>query len=198
MQCPKCKNTPLKSGKTPVKELVLDQCSQCKGMWFDKGELSTLLGARAKRDFAIPKFSVEVPDAECPRCSVSLYEFCYPGTLTLVDGCKQCEGVWLDNKEWKAISHARDESSNIICPKCCTRQVPAESCTKCGIIIAKYQLSGTNKKQKKVSETTSFANDHVINEQSYADDIPGLKGTLLRMIDSTIKKLSTNVFKKLR
>ena len=193
MQCPKCKKTPLKSGKITAKQLVLDQCSQCKGMWFDKGELTTLLGARAKKDFVIPKFSSKVRDAECPRCDVSLYEFCYPGTLTLVDGCKQCKGVWLDNNEWKTISHARDESNNITCPKCDTRQALAESCQKCGIIIAKYQSLSKNKNNT-LSRTASFANDRAINEKSYAENIPGLKGTLLRMIDSTIKKLSANIF----
>lgn len=190
MQCPKCKK-PLKSGKITAKQLVLDQCSQCKGMWFDKGELAILLGARAKKDFVIPKFSAKVLGTECLRCNVSLYEFCYPGTLTLVDGCKQCEGVWLDNNEWKTISHVRDESNKITCPKCDTRQAPAESCQKCGIIIAKYQSASKNKK-KTSSRASSFANDRAINEKSFAEDIPGLKGTLLRMIDSTIKKLSVN------
>ena len=194
MQCPKCKSTPLKRGKITAKQLVLDQCSTCKGMWFDKGELITLLGAKAKNDFVMPKFSIEVPDSKCPRCHDSLYEFCYPKTLILVDGCKQCEGVWLDSNEWKAISHARYQSNKINCPKCHTRQIPAESCIECGIIIAKYQLSGTNKKQKRFSEPTKLANGHVKKERSYADDIPGLKGTLLRMIDSTIKKLSNNLF----
>ena len=193
MMSPKCKNIVLKSGKTPAKQLVLEQCSQCKGMWFDKGELTTLLGSRAKKYFEIPKFSVKVPDAECPRCNVSLYEFCYPGTLTLVDGCKQCDGVWLDNREWKAISHARDDSKKISCPKCHARQSPAESCRKCGIIIAKYRATEITNSTSQSATKKNLANNDVIEEQSYADDIPGIKGKLLRSIDSVVKDLSSSL-----
>jgi Zn-finger nucleic acid-binding protein len=191
MQCPKCKSTPLKRGKITAKQLVLDQCSTCKGLWFDKGELTRSLGAKAKKYFVTPNFSVKVPDSKCPRCDDSLYEFCYPGTLTLVDGCKQCEGVWLDSNEWKAISHARDESNKINCPKCHTRQSPAESCVACGIIIAKYQTERIDKNLNTVSKKTIVNDNHSIKERSYADNIPGLKGMLLRMIDRTIKNLSS-------
>lgn len=196
MMCPKCNSAPLRSGKAKTTQLILDQCSKCKGMWFDKGELSTLLGTRAKEHFVIPKFAATMPDAECPRCNVSLYKFCYPGTLILVDGCRQCEGVWLDNNEWKTISHSRDKSNNITCPKCYTLQQPTESCTKCGIVIAKYQAAADNKKPNSATKTTTTTNNSTVNEQSYAADIPGLKGTLLRMVDSTIKKLSDSIFKQ--
>lgn len=192
MQCPKCKSTPLKRGKISAKQLVLDQCTACKGMWFDKGELTALLGAKAKKDFVIPPFSTEVPNTKCPRCDDNLFEFCYPGTVTLVDGCKKCEGVWLDSNEFKAISQARNESNKINCPKCHTRQSPAESCVACGIIIAKYQAEGNNKNLNAApAKKTSANTEDSTKEQSYAEDIPGLKGTLLRMIDRTIKSLSS-------
>ena len=193
MQCPKCTNTSLKRGKIAAKQLVLDQCLTCKGMWFDKGELTTLLGSKANKTFSMPKFSMEVPDSKCPRCQESLYEFCYPNTLILVDGCKQCEGVWLDNNEWKAINQAIDQNNKINCPKCHTQQSPAESCIACGVIIAKYELSEKDLKQANNTEPKKMTNKYVKKEKSYADDIPGLKGSLLRMIDSTKKKLSANL-----
>jgi len=179
MQCPKCENTSLKGGKIASRNLHLDACPECKGMWFDAGELAQWLGERAEKDFQIPTFAATVPGSECPRCSVDLYEFCYPGTLTLVDACKQCEGIWLDSKEWKAIGHARDESNKINCPKCDTRQMPSDSCKECGIFFAKYNPDQMKQRAKAR-----------ISEKKAEDEISGLKGYLLGMIEDTIYKLS--------
>jgi Zn-finger nucleic acid-binding protein len=190
MKCPKCKNVSLKSGKVSAKKLILDQCSRCKGMWFDRGELATLLGARADKQFDTDQFSVKVAGLECPRCELSLYEFCYPGTLTLIDACKKCDGVWLDNNEWKSISHSRGDSNKITCPKCDLRQNPAESCVKCGVIIKKYQLNDAEKNSQSVSDKNSHLAGRSESEASYADGIPGLKGKLLRKIDRVIQSLT--------
>ncbi len=194
MQCPKCDNSTLKRGSLSAKKLKLDKCLQCKGIWFDKGELHTLLGNKAKQGFTIPKFSAETPHTVCPCCHVSLYEFCYPGTLILVDGCKQCEGVWLDDNEWQAIRHARDESNKITCPKCHTRQQPAESCSSCGIVIAKYNAPSPVAAKADLTKATASSKIHPSKEPSYAEDIPGLKGSLLRMIDTSISRLTKSLF----
>ena len=194
MQCPKCDNTPLKRGSLSTKKLTLDQCPKCKGMWFDKGELGHLLGDKADQEFSIPKFAAEMPNTRCPCCQLSLYEFCYPDTLILVDGCRQCEGIWLDNSEWKAISHARDEKNKITCPRCRTRQQPAESCSSCGIIIAKYNSRSKNDGLDAEAKTAKSNKSGSASERSYADNIPGLKGSLLRMIDITIKRLTDSLF----
>lgn len=194
MQCPKCDNTPLKRGTLSAKKLTLDQCPQCKGMWFDKGELCTLLGGKAHQDFTIAKFAAEIPNTYCPCCNVSLYEFCYPGTMILVDGCRQCEGVWLDNREWKAISHARDESRKVSCPKCHVRQQSTESCNSCGIIIAKYNSPSTVGAQDKEAKTIDSNKYRADYESSYADNIPGLRGSLLRNIDIAIRGLTKSLF----
>jgi len=194
MQCPKCDNTPLKRGTLSAKKLTLDQCPQCKGTWFDKGELCTLLGNRAHQGFIIPKFAAKMPNTHCPCCNISLYEFCYPGTMILIDGCRQCEGIWLDNSEVKAIRHARDESNKITCPKCQTRQQSAESCCSCGIIIAKYNASSTVDAHGCEAKSVKSNPPHATSEPSYADDIPGLRGSLLRRIDAVIKGLTASLF----
>ncbi len=193
MMCPKCKNSSLTKSQLKSKELVLDTCSQCQGVWFGKGELTTMLGPNAKQGFSIQKFAVKNPDTLCPKCNISLYECCYPGTLTLVDGCQQCEGIWLDNNEWSAISYARDESNKISCHSCHTRQSQAESCKNCGIIIAKFKTSDDLKKSLKADKKKSSADKDNISVQNYADDIPGLKGKLLRMIDTAVKNLTSYI-----
>lgn len=161
-------------------------------MWFDEGELTTLLGSKADKNFVIHKHSMKLQNNNCPRCDVALYEFCYPGTVVLVDGCKQCSGVWLDNNEWKAISHARDVSKNINCPKCHTNQKPADACSKCGIVFAKYEAE--NQEQNSDSSKANLNTENSIDEQSYADDIPGLKGSFLRSIDREIRRLTSRIF----
>lgn len=194
MQCPKCDGVSLKRGTLSVRKLTLEQCQQCKGMWFDKGEFCTLLAGSAFQDFIIPKFATEMPNAHCPCCNTSLYEFCYPGTMILVDGCRQCEGIWLDHNEWKAISRARDENNKIACPKCHARQQPADSCNSCGIIIAKYNAPSKVDALGEAAKNTQANIIKTANESSYADNIPGLRGSLLRKIDKTIRRLSESLF----
>ncbi len=194
MLCPKCENLPLKRRTISIKNLELDRCPECKGMWFDEGELCAVLGSKACKSFDISKYAAEMLNTDCPRCKVCLHEFCYPGTTVLVDGCRQCKGVWLDNREWSAISQARDERNKITCPKCHTRQQRSDSCCNCGIVIAKYSARSTEKVQSKKAKATRSKHLGTMGESSYADDIPGLKGSLLRMIDTAIKNLTGNLF----
>ena len=190
MLCPTCDDTPLERGTLSTKKLTLDKCQQCKGIWFDKQEFCALLGDKAYQDFTVPKFAVEMPKIHCPRCKVGLYELCYPGTMVLVDACRQCGGIWLDKSECKAISYARDEGNKITCPKCHARQQPAATCSSCGIIIAKW-TANAQYNDEKTKMPKKFQN---VSGSSYADNIPGLKGSLLRMIDKSIKNLTEILF----
>ena len=96
MNCPKCQSAPLKQVKTTQKSFYLDTCSECKGIWFDKGELLGTLGKVIGIE-SVPNHAFKAKNTICPKCDVNLFEYCYPGTTVLVDGCKQCEGVWLDD-----------------------------------------------------------------------------------------------------
>ena len=180
MLCPKCKTVTLTKGTVSGKELELDRCPECKGLWFDDGELGHVLGDKATRYFTVPAYAAMSHSRSCPRCNHPLYEFCYPGTMTLVDACKHCKGIWLDNNEWAQIAAARDIKNTITCPKCHKRQSKADSCIHCGIVFAKYGAIHDQPGKKKN-----------IAGNSYAEDIPGIKGDLLRFIDSAIDYLTT-------
>jgi Zn-finger nucleic acid-binding protein len=138
MQCPKCANSTLKTVKVSNSDTELERCPTCNGLWFDKDELTSILGQRAARNFNIPKFASRNPRSKCPKCKTVLHEFCYPDTLTLVDACKSCDGIWLDDLEWKQISEERNPANQMICPKCSKQQKKADSCVHCGIVIDKY------------------------------------------------------------
>lgn len=202
MQCPKCKDSELVAKKVKAGRVALDHCLQCGGLWFDHNELDQILGSKASQQYAIPSFAFSNQDCQCPNCRVSLYAFCYPGTMTLIDACKTCQGIWLDHREWNDIAKARENTASVVCPACHTRQPEALHCHRCGIVFAKFEKQpevnqdkasghGTVPSLAKANESTvadslSRAHQSVIGE----NEIPGLKGRMLRFIDKSIDTLT--------
>jgi membrane associated rhomboid family serine protease/Zn-finger nucleic acid-binding protein len=129
MLCPHCQ-TELRTVKeaTPVCTLLLDYCPNCRGIWFDAGELELLL---AESHFDKPLFQlVDSPQAEalkrCPRhgllmqkCGVStgrLRQRMYGQTGNLseslvLDQCAQCLGIWFDGGELAQVSSVLSSTS---------------------------------------------------------------------------------------
>ena len=138
MQCPKCHTVSLNPASTTNQRFKLDTCPQCKGVWFDARELSHSLGRTEGEDY-VPQHAFKAKDTACPTCNVKLFEYCYPQTKVLVDGCKQCNGVWLDDAEWKQIKDTLYQQKEITCPKCNTKQASSATCTQCGLIFERYQ-----------------------------------------------------------
>lgn len=201
MECPKCKGNPLVARKVKAGRIELDHCQQCGGLWFDSAELDQILGSKASARYAIPTFAFENKGCQCPRCHTSLYEFCYPGTMTLIDACKSCHGIWLDNNEWKEIAKARESRQVTVCPACNTRQLKTASCQSCGIVFTKIE-EGINSttdqnqlhQQSERMENSNAAKNFVQEDHPYSNDeldnIPGVKGKLLRFIDRSIDTLT--------
>jgi len=110
MNCPRCKSRLeiIDLGKfggefAPV---VIDSCSECGGVWYDKGELDA-------RDESVWT-NVEDLDfesrlsggqrASCPRCEVLLVPVSPRGARDVVfDRCPDCHGFWLDAGELESI-----------------------------------------------------------------------------------------------
>ncbi|MFT5114961.1 MAG: Zn-finger nucleic acid-binding protein [Parasphingorhabdus sp.] len=160
MQCPKCDNISLKTAKVSKSNIELDSCPSCKGLWFDKNELTEILGKRAEKYFEIPKFAARNLKSKCPKCSGALYEFCYPDTLTLVDACINCSGIWLDDLEWKQISEQRNPAKQMTCPKCAKQQKQSSTCSNCGIIVGKY-LGAEQVAKEPRNDTVSVASTNL-------------------------------------
>ena len=136
MYCPKCPETALFRKKTTDHNFEIDICPRCRGIWFDDTELGKVLGNRAQRLDRVPVGSILQEMCRCPKCKDGLYTFCYPETLTMVEMCKTCLGMFLDNKEWKKIHDSRENVVlNCCCPKCQHMQVRAEACFACGYIF---------------------------------------------------------------
>lgn len=85
--------------------LIIDSCPQCAGIWFDAGEMKSLLQSEAlKRQFLADNrvksahtYSLSSSERRCPRCR-QVMERPVVGGIT-VDVCRGCSGVWLDAGE---------------------------------------------------------------------------------------------------
>lgn len=106
MNCPSCSSELIAVERHSVE---VDWCPECRGLWFDGGELRLLgktLGVAAQApdfsDFSdLPAASSEEQSRRCPRCrgkmdKVSAGEDQSP---TLVDRCPSGDGLWFDKGE---------------------------------------------------------------------------------------------------
>ena len=102
MKCPDC-------GKGLVERRmqgeVLDLCGACRGLWFDQGELPTVIeglthevtghdrpGAHRDRVPSAPP----APKGGCPRCGSALEQLNYAlDSNIIVSRCADCRGVWV-------------------------------------------------------------------------------------------------------
>jgi uncharacterized protein len=109
MNCPRCK---LILKTKAIKEFKItieaDQCPECEGMWFDKGELSrldkivepTLIEIRK-----IPSRQQQMQELKCPKCDQRpMLKADHPrDRKVIMDYCPTCQGIWLDKGELDAI-----------------------------------------------------------------------------------------------
>ena len=100
-----------------VHSVNVEECSQCRGLWFDADEL------RKAKDLSDPdlgwldfdlwsdqeSFTAVRSSRKCPRCRKSMATIAYAGTGVSVDFCIDRHGVWLDKGEFQAIVEALDE-----------------------------------------------------------------------------------------
>ena len=120
VKCPKCGE---KMKETPFTGVRVESCNKCKGYWFEKGELRK---AKDKKEEGIKwmdvdlwekeeNFNISKDKKECPDCGVPLYEVNYGDSKVKVDVCNLCEGVWLDEGEFKKIvNYLKKDAGNKI------------------------------------------------------------------------------------
>ncbi len=114
--CPRCRKVEL----VPVQvgPVALDQCSECRGVWFDArgDELGAVLergwervpdvlkqaGASADPSRDTPADLNKLEPLLCPRCGSDMASYWYGGEAArtfVVDACPRGHGVWLDSGE---------------------------------------------------------------------------------------------------
>lgn len=88
--------------------LLLDQCNNCGGIWFDTWELYYLKDVEAKRfdtvnlNSLLAKSPAQKGAGFCPRCSGIALEPFHDPNLTAdsrINRCQRCNGLWLNRGE---------------------------------------------------------------------------------------------------
>lgn len=92
---------------------VVDKCSVCHGVWFDKWELYSLSEEGLRSLLGAGAYVVPVAHeggGQCPRCSITLVSFNDPGLPkdTNIKRCEGCSGVWLDKGDIEKYSKYKE------------------------------------------------------------------------------------------
>jgi Zn-finger nucleic acid-binding protein len=115
MNCPRCK---IAMKKRNIKDIKIDECPKCKGIWFDQGELRKAKDQTDPdlnwMDFEIWKhedrFNLSAKPIQCPKCNIEMAAIQYGDTNVEIDYCSKCRGTWLDEGEFgKIIDALTDE-----------------------------------------------------------------------------------------
>jgi len=111
MECPKCNAQMIeRSVEVLHGKVVLDQCSSCKGLWFDNGEAEQLKKSWMSDfldsgDPQIGKTYNRVRDIQCPRCSKPMSKIRDPKQSHLeYEACAE-HGVFMDAGEFTDFKH---------------------------------------------------------------------------------------------
>ena len=108
------------------RDVQLDDCPQCGGIWFDDGELKKLrtigdeLSLHSVEGQAKPDKDVITTEREgklCPICNERLtpYRYMYSSDV-LLDECDECYGVWVQDGELEKMAQYIESEQNNISP----------------------------------------------------------------------------------
>jgi Zn-finger nucleic acid-binding protein len=114
MKCPKCEG---EFSTRYVKDVQVEECNQCHGVWFDANELEEAT-REVDRDLRWMEFDlwknqdnidVSQGNLTCPRCNIPMAKVKYGTTEVRVDTCMRCHGIWLDKGEFEQIINALED-----------------------------------------------------------------------------------------
>ncbi len=106
MDCPVCKNAMI---TLELREVEIDYCTDCGGIWLDAGELELLLGEPEKATQLLKSFKVDSTATEktrkCPICSKKMQKVIVGSSkpTLLIDKCRKADGLWFDKGELQYI-----------------------------------------------------------------------------------------------
>lgn len=95
MKCPACQSVMF---VIEYDDIELDYCQQCRGVWFDRGELDLLLGEDAA--LRVEPARTEESLRRCPLCRAPMAKMNIgPEGGVMIDVCPDQCGLWFDGGE---------------------------------------------------------------------------------------------------
>lgn len=122
MRCPRCKAPMIIIER---RQIELDHCLACQGVWFDGEELELLFAdlgseemARAlSRIMSLPHHESSEGRIRCPRCDKKMDHVEVPAKEPVVlDRCCRGDGIWFDAGELHAVVAYAAESDDLAAP----------------------------------------------------------------------------------
>jgi len=102
MKCPNCQSD---LSKGIYKEIAVETCAKCQGMWFDTQEVDQLEDTVFDQDEFKGSMITNIRngDKKCPKCEAKMKQFDYRWEDLILDFCPTGDGYWLDKEEEKKI-----------------------------------------------------------------------------------------------
>jgi Zn-finger nucleic acid-binding protein len=106
MDCPVCKNAMI---TLELRDVEIDYCTDCSGIWLDAGELELLLGEPVKATRLLDSFKIDSRSTEktrkCPICRKKMHKVIVGSSkpTLLIDKCRKADGLWFDKGELQDI-----------------------------------------------------------------------------------------------
>lgn len=110
MNCPKCKDSMV---VLELKDVEIDKCFSCNGVWLDEGELEQLLqGSKLGEEIIysiIPHKKSKEKPVKCPVCGKKMTKILAGRSESIVlDKCENEHGIWFDGGELEKIIYMAD------------------------------------------------------------------------------------------
>jgi Zn-finger nucleic acid-binding protein len=106
MICPVCKQDMI---VVEYRQIEIDYCLKCAGIWFDKGELELLLRNTNLGTAGLPtldgiaKETRSQGQRKCPICRKKMAEMPIGEPVIYIDLCRQGDGIWFDGGELQQL-----------------------------------------------------------------------------------------------
>lgn len=107
IRCPKCRSD---MDQVEFESVEVDRCSECKGLWFDAGEVELLSNKKAAAmiDTGDPRKGAELNAIDryrCPRCGGGMVRMVDPRQRHIwYEKCGSCHGSFFDAGEFADLS----------------------------------------------------------------------------------------------
>ena len=102
MKCPHCK---VALAERKYRDLEVDHCPQCQGLWLDFDEMELLEDSANKEDVqkGTRDYARRASDLPCPHCDALMDIFNYRAHNLPIEHCPNGHGYWLDKGEEERV-----------------------------------------------------------------------------------------------